>query len=300
MLKTPILFIIYNRIDLTHSVFQVIEKVAPEKLYVAADGPDMQIEDDYLACLRSRSVIIPNWDCQLKTIYKTQHLGKGKHVAAAISWFFENEPEGIILFDDTLPHIDFFEYCSELLEKYRNDERIFHIGGSNFQKKHKRGKASYYFSAHPSIWGWAAWRRSWENYDYRLKSIDTLDFPKKVEHYFLKPQESLYWIRRFNLMKDTELNMWEYQYYFSLWNQNALSIVPNVNLVTNVGFKNSSRKLRKLSFQSYPIIPLIHPDMVEQDKHADKYYFRKYLIRALHRKFAKWFNKNFKGKPIKL
>src|SRR5574344_346706 len=202
MLKTPILLIIYNRKDLTYKVFQSIAKVEPDKLYVAADGPDSKIEDDYLTCLRTRSIIIPHWDCQLKTLYKNQHLGKGKHVASAITWFFENEPEGIILFDDTLPHFDFYAYCSELLNKYRDDPRIFHIGGSNFQKKHKRGKASYYFSAHPSIWGWAAWRRSWDNYDYGLKSIDAEEFPKKVEQYFTKPQESLYWTRRFNLMKN--------------------------------------------------------------------------------------------------
>ena len=300
MFKTPILFIIYNRVELTHDVFQVIQKIQPEKLYVVADGHRPKIEDDYLKCLRTRSVIMPDWNCDLKTQFRSQHLGKGKGVAAAITWFFEQEPEGIILYDDTLPHPDFFEYCRELLEKYRDDHRVAHIGGANFQKKHRHIGGSYYFSAHPSIWGWAGWRRSWENYDFKLNSIDALEFPGKIESYFTKPQESLYWIKRFNLMKEEEFDMWEYQYYFNLWNQGALSIAPRINLVTNIGMKGEIRKLRRLSLKSQPILPIVHPDTVAQNKEADLYYFKKVLIKAFHKKFASWFNKNFLGKSVKI
>ena len=157
MFDVPVLAIVYNRVTFTHDLFTVLHKVKPARLYVAADGPLENDRIDCQLCLETRCVFMPEWDCEMKTLFFDKHYGKSQMVVNAINWFFENEPEGIVLFDDTLPNLDFFTYCKELLDLYRDDTRIAHIGGCNIYK-HNLWDKSYFFSAYPHTWGFATWR----------------------------------------------------------------------------------------------------------------------------------------------
>ena len=153
MFKVPILLILYNRVEETHNVFQVLRNIQPAKLYVAGDAPKSGNTMDYKLVYQTRSVIQPEWSCQLHTLWQDKHLGKSSAVYESIKWFFTHEEEGIILFEDTLPNLDFFPYCEELLDKYRNDEHIYTIGGSylrrrgkkRYDKRMRKNKSSYYF-----------------------------------------------------------------------------------------------------------------------------------------------------------
>ena len=167
---SPILFLIFNRPETTKKVFSAIKEVQPPRLYIAADGPRSEQPDEADHCELARTIATKvDWDCEVKTLFRDQNLGIRIAVSQAIDWFFEQEPEGIILEDDCLPDQSFFWFCKELLEKYRNDTRIMHIGGTNFQFGKNRTNYSYYFSRYAHIWGWASWRRAWEYYDEKLK-----------------------------------------------------------------------------------------------------------------------------------
>ena len=159
---TPaVLFIIFNRPETTQRVFDAIRLAKPTRLYIAADGPRENKTGEKELCEQARKIAQNvDWDCEVKTLFQKENLGCGKAVSHAISWFFENEDMGIILEDDCLPHQSFFKYCEELLEKYKNNDRIGIISGNNFQKKRKIGSFSYYFSDIVNIWGWATWARS--------------------------------------------------------------------------------------------------------------------------------------------
>jgi hypothetical protein len=157
MLDSPILFIIFKRVDTTRQVFDAIRQAKPKQLYVAADGPRKEVVGETELCRQTRDIIRQiDWDCELKTLFRDENLGCGLGVSTAITWFFRHVEQGIILEDDCLPHPDFFLYCQELLEKYKEDDQVMLIGGSNFQNGTQRGKASFYFSAIPLIWGWAS------------------------------------------------------------------------------------------------------------------------------------------------
>ena len=123
MFNVPILLIVYNRMFETHNLFQVLREVQPAKLYVAADAPLEGNQQDCADCLRTRTVIIPEWPCELHTLYQEEHLGKSPAILSAMKWFFEHEKEGIVLFEDCMPHLDFFPYCEELLDRFRDDKR---------------------------------------------------------------------------------------------------------------------------------------------------------------------------------
>jgi len=299
MFKTPVLLVLYNRVEETHNLFQIIRKIKPEKLYVAADGANKSIPLDYQMCLKTRSVIMPEWKCETKFLCHDQHLGKSKNIYQAISWLFENEEEGIVLFDDTMPNLDFFHYCEQLLEKYRNTAEIMHIGANYLERRKKYLSNSYHFSAYSFIWGFATWRRAWEGFHLEMKKNSEEVF-KIIDKYVNNPIEKIFCHRIYNTLRKHNLDYWEYQYNFHIWLHNGLSISPNVNLVTNVGFKKRKRRIRKLMKKTDPILPLQHPQTIERNKRADAYTFRKVYQRRLSRIFADWFNELILGQEKKL
>ena len=300
MFKVPVLLILYNRIEETHTVFQVLRTVQPTQLYVAGDGPVPDTPLDRKRVYQTRSVIQPEWPCQLHTFWQEKHLGKPHMIDAALKWFFHEVPEGIVLFEDTVPSYDFFPYCEELLDRYRSNEHIFTIGGyyfhhksrKRYNKRIKKGKSSYYFSAYATTWGFATWRDRWQGFSLEHDN-DCQDFQILLERYFDKKKEKKYWLKWYNILKKKNLQLFDYQYNFHLWSREGLCITPSVNLVANVDFKkNRKRRVRRLLGNSSPIVPLQHPIDMSRDIKADRHSFKKYYKKAFFAVFAKWLSAN--------
>jgi len=235
-LKTPVLFLIYKRLDTTKQVFQVIRQAKPPRLYIAADGPRENIEGEAEKVKVVRDYVIKNidWDCEVKTLFRDKNLGCGRAVSEAITWFFEHEEMGIILEDDCLPSLSFFWFCEELLERYKDDMRIFLISGFNKQNKWKKYQASYFFSHFGGIWGWASWRRAWKHFDIDMKDID--DFIK-LNHFENLLGKRLGKIRQKIIYNSiNKLDIWDYQWAYARHKNNGLAIVPTVSLIENIGF----------------------------------------------------------------
>lgn len=275
--RTPVALIIFNRPDSTKRVFEAIRRIKPPKLFVIADGPRADRPDDKEKCAETRLIIDSiDWDCEVFKNYSDINLGCGVRPATGITWVFEQVEEAIILEDDCLPHPSFFDFCQELLEKYRYDERIMHISGDNFQFGRRQEKYSYYFSRYNHIWGWATWRRSWANYDYDMKLWPEIKKTGFLENIFEKKSYSLFWQTTFdNAYKDFNKNYWDYQWTFACWIQNGLSIIPNVNLVSNIGFNSAAThtKDNESQFANIPtegmLFPLEHPLYVIRDTERD-------------------------------
>lgn len=273
-MKSPVLFIIYNRPDKTKTVFETIRQYKPHKLYIAADGPNPKRLNDQEKTIATREVVMKiDWQCKVKTLFRKKNLGCKKAVSGAISWFFDDVESGIILEDDCLPDITFFDFCTQLLRKYKNNKRIMHISGDNFQRGIKRGKGDYYFSKYPHIWGWASWRSAWENYDPDMKS-----WPKnKNNKYFFKNKlEKIYWSDTFELAYKNNIDTWDYQWIYSIWRKRGLCIIPNTNLVTNIGFdEESTHTSKKNKYLKIPAghltKPLLHPKKIKICDEADLY-----------------------------
>lgn len=299
MYQVPVLVIIYNKIFEAHNLFQVLRDIQPAKLYVSADGP---VLSDVIGCqnsIKTRCVFMPEWPCEMKTRFLDEHLGKEQAIYTAIQWFFENEEEGVILFEDCLPCKDFFPYCAELLERYRDDKRIYHIGAVNFRKHKKAVKqiqkkhdgCQYFFSAYAATWGFATWRDRWADFDMNI-NLEKADFNKVVRQYTRRHKERRYWLKRFNMIKKTQVPIWDYEYNFHIWCNNGLSISPHINLVTNAGVRimRTEHKFKRLIKKSYPIMPLKHPSNIVLDKKSDKFMFKYIYGKAYIQMFTNWIN----------
>ncbi len=158
-IRTPVALIIFNRPDTTERVFAEIAKARPPKLFIIADGPREDRPGEAERCASARAIVDRvDWNCEVQKNYSDVNLGCGARPATGISWVFDQVEEAIILEDDCIAHPTFFRFCDELLEKYRDDERIMHIAGNNFQFGNQRTSFSYFFSHHNICWGWASWR----------------------------------------------------------------------------------------------------------------------------------------------
>lgn len=279
-LNKAVLFLVFNREDTTWQVFERIRDVKPPRLYIAADGPRNEQEAE--KCNNVREVALHvDWPCELFTLFREHNLGCRYAISSAIDWFFEHEEEGIILEDDCLPHPDFFLFCQELLDKYRDDEKIMHISGGNFQLGKKRGSGSYYFSNYSHIWGWATWRRAWGKYDVDMKDLKSFKEKKQIKKIFKNIIMQKYWIHILNKVDNKAIDTWDFQWAYTVFSNGGKAIIPNNNMISNIGFGGGTNTLGDSMYANLPLEALdklTFPHELEVDRRADKYYFKTSLL----------------------
>lgn len=290
-LSTPVLFVVFNRPDTTFRVFEEIRKARPKELFISADGPRASRPDDVVKCESVRSIVDRvDWECNVHTLFREKNLGCKMAVSSGITWFFENVEEGIIIEDDCLPDQGFFSFCTQLLERYRSDDEIMHIGGDNFISHLYSTGSSYYFSRHNHIWGWATWRRAWQKYDVHMKHFPEFYRQNEIDRTFGSDLAKYYWLYKFYGVYSGKIDTWDYQWVYTILQQKGKAIVPAANLVSNIGFGDSAtHDLKNVSdFDNLPrntFKELVHPAStvldVEADKLTDRVVFKITLWRKL-------------------
>ncbi|MDB5087577.1 MAG: nucleotide-diphospho-sugar transferase [Mucilaginibacter sp.] len=310
--KSAVLFLIFNRPDTTQKVFEKIRIAKPPRLYVAADAPRPGVADDVALCKQTRAIVKNiDWKCEVKTLFNKTNAGCRDGVSAAITWFFDNEEEGIILEDDCLPANSFFKFCDTLLEKYRDDTRIRHIAGCNLQQGKKWGDSSYYFSNRTHVWGWASWKRVWKDYDKSLEKYSNEEIKERLENIYEDHLVVESWVNIFNEVRDGKINSWAYPLDFINFFNNGLVVIPNENLISNIGFgENATNTIH--SDNIYANIPLSEieeitdPVFILPEKQADLVIFdRDFNIKARRRKenaigekVKNWFKSAFRNAAL--
>ncbi|MBD1908900.1 glycosyltransferase family 2 protein [Funiculus sociatus GB2-A5] len=297
-MKTPVALLIFKRPETTEKVFEAIRQAKPPKLLVVADGPRADKPGEAEQCAAARAIIDRvDWDCEVLKNYSDVNLGCGLRPATGITWVFEQVEEAIIFEDDCLPHPTFFQFCEELLSKYRNDERVMAIAGTSLVGEWRSPLQSYYFSQFGGNWGWASWRRAWKFFDYNIKLFPQLLEAQFLEHYLREPKYYLYWKKLFQeIYEFPDRSCWDYQWLLACWMQNGLRICPEVNLITNIGFGANATH----TFSDNPLanvqtqeinLPLKHPQFMIQDFQADHLiqdkFFNVGFMSKLKRKIAR-------------
>jgi hypothetical protein len=235
MLEIPILFLIYNRPNTTAKVFERIRQIKPKQLFVAADGSRDSIHELQL-CNETRAIIDRvDWHCDVKTLFRNNNLGCAKAVSSAITWFFEYVEEGIILEDDCLPDSSFFSFCDVMLKKYREEETVMLITGTNtLYDSFKKDNNSYFFSAHSAIWGWATWRRAWNKFSLNIDGWKTIE--PQLNRRIDNPDFCEWLMNMFQSVEDRKVNSWAIPWWYHFQLNNGLCITPNGNLIQNIGY----------------------------------------------------------------
>lgn len=276
-LETPIVFLIFQRAESTARVFERIAKVRPKTLLVVADGPrrERKGEAERVAATR-RLIDHVDWPCTVLKNYSDANLGCKHRVATGLTWAFEQVEEAIVLEDDCVPDPSFFTYCEALLERFRQDERVMVVSGSNFQNGNSRSEYSYYFSKYAHCWGWATWRRAWRHFDLAMSQWEAFKAQGGPARAADSDLEANYWSDIFERESKGQIDSWAYAWMFNCWSQQGLTAIPSVNLVSNIGFDSYATHTRDpkhvLSCQPTGALPeLRHPPEVARHKIADIY-----------------------------
>jgi hypothetical protein len=276
-LSTPVALFIFNRPDITEIVFNSIAQAKPKKLYVISDGP--RNAEDEEKCMQCRALIERvDWDCEVIKKYPEQNIGARNNVPEGVEWVFSQVDECIFLEDDTLPDQSFFYFCQSLLEYYRDDERVMHINGGNFLFDKISVSDSYYYSRYMFTgYGWASWKRAWKYYDLYLRSLT--DFEEKSLMPFVIDDPYI-----FRRIFSGELISYDFPIFYAGLTQSGLSIMPSVNLVSNLGFRPDATHTKTAGERMYlaniprsSIGEIIHPKYVIRNRDADRYLFQIYF-----------------------
>lgn len=251
-MQIPILLLVYNRYEGTEKLIKILNKIKPKKIYIAADGPKLNNIIDIANCSRVRKLFDKiNWRCKIYKKYNNYNLGCKESITRSLNWFFSKVKEGIVLEDDCLPNKSFFRFCNVMLKKYRYNNKIFCISGSNYSKNTKI-KSSYYFSKYPHCWGWASWRRAWKYNETNISfwpKYKKTDIWKKLHTNYI---EKIYWEKIFNTTYNNNFNSWAYPWTLSVWKKNGLTIIPKKNFITNIGIgKNTENSFFRNSNDVY-------------------------------------------------
>lgn len=286
-LTTPVAIIVFKRLDSTKKMFEAVRAAAPKELYIIADGWRNEAEKEKCLAVREYLEGAVDWPCQVHKNYSDTNLGLKKRIVSGLGWVFETAESAIILEDDCIPDASFFPFCGDLLEKYKDEPRIMHIAGMNFQQRNKNFNtdgASYYFSRFGEIWGWATWRRAWKLYDVSMAAWPQAKKEGLLHQRIQDPAAVDYFEYRFDFVHNAGDNrkisdVWGAQWLFAQWLNDGLAIVPATNLVSNLGVSPDAthQKAAKVEKQytnapTVPVtFPLKHPSNMEINRAADDF-----------------------------
>jgi hypothetical protein len=305
MTKNVALFI-FNRPKTTEKVVAAIRQAKPSKLLVVADGPRKDRPNEAEKCAVTRSIIDRvDWECEVLTNYSEINLGCKARVSSGLDWVFSHVEDAIILEDDCLPNDSFFLFCEELLDRYRHDERVMVISGNNFQYGYNYSDYSYYFSRYTFIWGWATWRRAWQHYDGDMKQWQKIRDEGWLASILEDRKTMNFWHRWLQEIYEG-YDTWDCCWTLSCWLQNGLSIIPKVNLVSNIGFDENATHTTDLDnpraflAAEFMEFPLLHPPFILRNVRADiiaqTNVFTPHLITRIQRKLKRQFKRLFISK----
>lgn len=305
----PILLTIFNRPDVTRVAIEPLRKLRPPVLYVSADGPRQNIAGEREACQKTRDLIDTiDWQCQIHRLFAEENRGCAETIQSAITNVLKDHDRLIVLEDDCVADPSFFTFCQTLLNRFEDDERVVAISGNNLQDGVTRGDGSYYFSRYPHCWGWATWRRSWQHYDHQMSQWPSLLSSGLLNQICQSTAEVEYWTTIFNAASNREVDSWAFRWILACWARRGLSVLPQQNLVRNIGFgagaTHTTESAPGHNIPTGSIGKIVHPESQrwndEADAYTDSIFFsgtvqksepRGSLVstRSLRRRIRRWF-----------
>ena len=286
MQDIPVLIIVFNRAWNACKVAEALQKIRPAQLFLAGDGPRRERPGEEALCLEARKAVLDavNWPCQVHTHFQENNLGCGRHMTAAISWFFEHVESGIILEDDCVPSEDFFRFSADLLERYRNDTKVMMLSGTALVRTEEPSPYDYDFTYFPCCWGWATWRRAWQLMDYDMPDFPAYRRSGVIRELFPAGHHQRRLLELFSKVYHHApgFDTWDFQWLYACVKHKGLCILPARNLVSNVGWDASHARIddvMEMPFEKLEF-PLKHPAAVQRNIELENIFFDRIYAKA--------------------
>lgn len=291
-LKTPVLLLAFNRPELTNRVFDKIREVKPEKLYVAVDAPRENRKDDVENSLAVKKIVENvDWPCETHYLYQEKNLGCSRSGVTAWNWIFQHEDRMIFVEDDGLGCPEAFFFIEDMLERYKDDERVAYVGSVNYGPKY--GDASYFFSRYPvATYFMGTWKRVFDLYEYDIESYNEIKRSTDFRNSFRSKEEWMVFNQLFksyvqSIKQNRRQNTYDIQMSYLSFKYDKVSIYPNANLCSNIGLlggANNCADENSSFYQEYGNRPIgklgsmKHPIEVVVDLDFEKTFFNKRIL----------------------
>ena len=277
-MNRPVLLIHFNRPSATRRQLEALKEVAPERVWILCDGPRKNKPSDIEKVCEVRELLdhLP-WQCEVKKLYRKENLGCFKNISAGISWFLNDCGAGMILEDDIIPDPSFFQFCDELLDRYADEPRVYAVSGQHSSPVPMQIDADYGFCNYFDCWGWATWKRAWEQFDPDMTAWrDRAEWGIVSRRVLHNLRARLYWDVMFRMVDVGRRDSWAYRYLLTIWKQQGCTVVPKMNLARNVGFddkaSHTGHLLGREAKTHVQTFPLSHPTEIVPDPLIDQWY----------------------------
>ncbi len=294
-IDVPVAMIFFNRPEQLKKVFESVKKASPSKLFLIQDGARENKPADTENVEKCREIVENiDWDCEVYIDYSEINLGCGARISSGVSKVFETVDRLIILEDDCVPSDSFYPFCTEMLERYKDDERVYMVTGMNHLNEYTEVEPDYFFAKVGSIAGWATWKRFWDSVDFSLKSIENKETLRQIKqcsdnNYIFAGRYENALRKKAQLDRGDKLSSWSTQVGLSSMLNSQFVIVPKVNLMSNIGLTgesaNSVDSIKKVPHGLRPLyrlklyemeFPLTHNDFV-----CEEYDYEKKVMRLM-------------------
>ena len=283
LIDVPVLVLFFNRPKMLKKEFERIQTARPSTLLLYQDGE--RNESDHHKVEECRDIVNNiNWTCKVYRLFQDKNYGCDPSGYMSRLWAFGIVDKCIILEDDTVPSVSFFRYSKEMLDRYEDDKRIYRICGQNIAGQYNPYHSDYFFSKGGSIWGWATWKRVFEEWDPEysfLNDKDVVAVLQQNDDGFSKPIKK--YLKTCRWHKDTGKEYFESIYASTRYLGTGLSIIPSKNMISNIGISpdavHGAKDIRLLTKRgqkafnatNYELeFPLRHPQYVLECKEYEK------------------------------
>lgn len=249
MVETPVLFVTFVRPDYARQTWEGIKATKPKTLYFYSNKGRAEKEGEVERNNEIRSYINEiDWDCDLHIFFREECVNVYDSLRGAIDWLFDNEERGIILEEDCVPTKAFFSFVDQMIEKFKEDKRVWCISGDNIIKQNPSGY-DYMFSHLHAMYGWASWRDRWRmvNWDH-LYIKETID--EHIYYRLFKTKEQAKAKEKaLSNMEDMlyRTKCWDYIFGLCMDQYHALTVQPKEHLVKNIGVTGQHHTKAKVS-----------------------------------------------------
>jgi hypothetical protein len=233
--RTSTLIVAHRRVDTAQQVAKAVVDAGITDVWAWVDGPRTSVEAEQTTAVVTL-LESQEWPGEFHLLKNDLNHGVARAVPAALDWVFAHRDEAVVLEDDCVPTVEFFDFVDLMIERYRNNPRVALISGTRIgEPLPTSSTVPYQFSTFPLIWGWATWRNRWAHYEHDIRG-----WRRQVPLASLVKQGGVLhawdWYRLFNSVATKDPWSWDYQLTYMLWSHSQVTVVPSVDLVQNVGF----------------------------------------------------------------
>ncbi|MAA73501.1 MAG: hemolytic protein HlpA-like protein [Salinisphaeraceae bacterium] len=275
--KSPLVLVIFNRPEPLARVVKALERHHFEQIYLIADGPRASQPDDAPLCDAVRTLAggLKTHADRVVPLFSEHNMGCSSRVRSGLDQVFSQVDRAIILEDDCLPGEGLFRFMDGLLDRFEHDERVYQISGGNRGLPGRLFSHDYAFSRYPLCWGWATWRRAWQQYRHDCSDWERLCADQWPGHSRAERRARKYWAGRYRSTGSQRVDAWDFPWQLTLWRNNGLAVLPRANMVRNIGFGDQGTHTKAPPLDDLrlklPAFPLNHPPRTMRDDQLDNY-----------------------------